>query len=163
MIRLNLQAKDKIVGLQAQLWHETIRGGEMMEYYLLPKLVSFAERCWAQESDWETISGKQKREEKMNAGWRDFEYTIYNKELPVLRYLNGGYNYRIPPAGAIIKDGWLQALAPNPSLKLRYALNGADPNENSPVYEQTIKIEGELRIQVFDRAGKVSRVTILNQ
>ena len=99
----------------------------------------------------------------MDAKWRNFEYTIYEQELPKLRYLNGGYNYRIPPAGAIIKDDYLEVLTSNPALKVRYALNGNNPDNTSAIYNEPIEVRGEIRLQVFDKSGKFSKVSVINQ
>ena len=43
--------RKNILGLQAQLWSETVKGQDMMEYYVLPKLFAFAEREWADAPD----------------------------------------------------------------------------------------------------------------
>jgi hexosaminidase len=161
MARLKAEARENILGLQAQLWHETIRGGDMMEYYLLPKLIGFAERCWAQASAWETIAEQTKRMESTNAEWQNFEYTIYEQELPKLHYLNGGYNYRIPPAGAKIVDGYLHVLPQNQALKVRYTLNGNIPDKNSAIYNEPVEITGKIRLQVIDKTGKTSKVSVI--
>ena len=34
------------IGLQAQLWSETVTTSKQMDYYLFPRLISFAERAW---------------------------------------------------------------------------------------------------------------------
>jgi N-acetyl-beta-hexosaminidase len=34
------------VGLQAQLWSETIHGRDMLEYYMLPRMIGFSESEW---------------------------------------------------------------------------------------------------------------------
>src|SRR5690606_11982018 len=47
MERLKPEARANILGIQAQLWGETIKGGDMIEYYMLPKLIGFAESAWA--------------------------------------------------------------------------------------------------------------------
>lgn len=163
MVRLKSDAKKNILGLQAQVWHETIRGGDMLEYYLLPKLIGFAERCWAQPEEWEEIIDKKERKLSMDRSWQRFEYTIYEQELPKLGYLNGGYNYRIPPAGATEKDGFLYVLPSNPSLKVRYTLNGIEPDNKSPIFKEPIKITGEIRLQVFDRSGSTSRISRIHK
>ncbi len=158
MERLKSDASTNILGLQAQLWHETIRGGEMMEYYLLPKLISFAERCWAKTSTWENISDREEREKLMALDWNQFSYILYNRELPRLSYLNGGYNYRIPPAGFIIEDGYLKANAVNQELVIRCTSDGTDPSNDSPIYSQPLPVEGIIKLCVFDKAGHSSRV-----
>jgi hexosaminidase len=161
MVRLRHNAKENILGLQAQLWHETIRGGDMMEYYLLPKLISFAERCWAEAPVWESVNNINEFKNLMEKSWETFEYTLYEKELPKLSYLNGGYQYRIPPAGAIKKNHKLLILSPNPALEVRYTLGGDTPDVKSPVYDKPIEFNNELKIKVFDKCGKSSKETII--
>jgi len=158
MERLRPDAFDNILGLQAQLWHETIRGGEMMEYYLLPKLISFAERCWSKTSTWENISDREVREESISQDWNQFSYTLFYRELPRLSYLNGGYNYRIPPAGFIIEDGYMKVNAVNQELVIRCTSDGTDPSNDSPIYSQPLPVESIIKLCVFDKAGHSSRV-----
>ena len=37
-----LKPGQNIIGIEAQIWSETIKGQEMVEYYYLPKLIGFA-------------------------------------------------------------------------------------------------------------------------
>ncbi|MFL2504554.1 MAG: beta-N-acetylhexosaminidase [Candidatus Azotimanducaceae bacterium] len=44
------------IGLQAQLWSETVTTSKQMDYYLFPRLISFAERAWnpgCSSKDWD--------------------------------------------------------------------------------------------------------------
>ncbi|HSV88015.1 MAG TPA: family 20 glycosylhydrolase, partial [Bacteroidales bacterium] len=109
MERLQPEARKNILGLQAQLWSETIFGQEMLEYYLLPKLIGFSESAWAQERIWETTTDPVLRNKQVQDGWNIFANTLARRELPRLSELHGGFNYRIPLPGAIIKEGRLHA------------------------------------------------------
>ena len=40
--RLTPEGRKNIVGIQGQLWSETIKGPEMLEYYSLPKMLGLA-------------------------------------------------------------------------------------------------------------------------
>jgi hexosaminidase len=143
------------------LWSETIKGGEMIEYYLLPKLIAFSERCWAKPSEWEVAAEKYIRKKLMDKEWDQFKYTIYNQELPKLNFLNGGYTYRIPPAGVIIKDDDIKADAICRDLIIRYTLNGSDPEINSPIYTSPLSVKGQIKFRVFDKAGNAGRITTI--
>ena len=91
--RLNPEAKKNIIGVQAQLWAETIMGGEDdLMYRILPKLMGFAETAWSPEREWENIENKAKREESWNKGWNIFANTLARKELPRLKSIFGGPN-----------------------------------------------------------------------
>ncbi|HLF32711.1 MAG TPA: family 20 glycosylhydrolase, partial [Cyclobacteriaceae bacterium] len=50
--KLNPAAKKNIVGLQAQLWSETIKGQDMLEYDYLPKMLGLAWNAWNGTPAW---------------------------------------------------------------------------------------------------------------
>jgi hexosaminidase len=158
MERLRPEVKKNILGLQAQLWHETIRGGSMMEYYLLPKLPAFAERCWTKDPEWETVRDTVLRQLLMDKEWAAFSEILYGYELPKLNYLQGGFNYRIPPAGAVVENGLLKANTASKALSIHYTTDGSEPDETSQVYTAPFPINGIVKMKVFDKAGKSSRV-----
>ena len=116
----------------------------------------------AKEREWKTIEDKTKREEVMDLQWNIFANTLAQIELPRLSYLNGGFNYRIPLPGAIIKDGKLLANIEFPGLELRYTTDGTEPDLNSTKYKNPINVTGEVRMKAFDASGKSSRTIILN-
>jgi hexosaminidase len=155
--RLKQEARKNILGVEAQLWSETIKGQEMMEYYMLPKLVGFAESAWSAERAWENIADKDKRDALLNKGWNVFANTLAQKELPRLSYLNGGYQYRIPLPGATISGGKLQANTELPGLVIRYTTDGTEPTEQSPVYTAPVPVNGVVMLKSFDAAGRSSR------
>jgi len=155
---LKPEAHRNILGVQAQLWSETIKGREMIEYYMLPKIIGFAESAWAAEREWETIPDRSAREQRMTEAWNVMANSIGQRELPRLAYLRGGYNYRVPPPGGVIENGVLKANTSLPGLKIRYSLDGTDPQANSPVYTQPLPVSSEARLQAFDSAGRSSRV-----
>ena len=99
----------RIIGLQAELWSETVKGGTMAEYYYLPKLIGFAERAWVGQASWGEITDQEKRVAAMDKDWNRFANIVGQRELPRLDYLFGGFNYRLPPPGAVITDGKLYA------------------------------------------------------
>ena len=162
MERLRPEARKRILGLQAQLWSETIKGRDMLEYYLLPKLTGFAERAWARERDWESIEDDIKRENALNMQWNVFANTLAQSELPRYSYLKGSYNYRIPLPGAIIEKGILMANIEFPGLELRFTTDGSEPTVNSIKYINPINVNREVRMKAFDSSGKSSRTIIVN-
>jgi hexosaminidase len=161
MDRLNPEARKHILGVEAQLWSETIKGRGMIEYYMLPKLLGFAESAWAKERNWESIDDKYAREKAMDAEWNIFANTLAQKELPRLSYVNGSYNYRLPLPGAVIEDGKLKANIEFPGLDLRYTTDGTEPNDNSTLFEGPVEIQGQVRMKAFDASGKSSRNIVI--
>jgi hexosaminidase len=156
--RLKPSAFSNIIGLQAQLWSETIKGPEMLEYYTLPKFLGFVETAWSKARPWETGTNSAMRRQQMDEGWNVFANMLAKRELPRLAGLFGGFNYRIPQPGAIIEDGTLKANVEYPGLIIRYTTDGTDPVRNSLKYDGPVQIPGNVRLRAFDLAGKGSRV-----
>ncbi|RDB03642.1 family 20 glycosylhydrolase [Runella aurantiaca] len=160
--RLKPEARKNIIGVECQLWSETVKGRDMMEYYTLPKLMGFAESAWSAERPWENIADKTTREKVIQTGWNVFVNTLAQKELPRLSYLNGGYNYRVPLPGAFIENGTLKANVAFPGLTIRYTTDGSEPTQKSAEYKSPIKVSGTLKLKSFDASGKGSRTVIVN-
>lgn len=162
MERLRADARENILGMQAQLWSETILGPEMIEYYLLPKLIGFAESAWAPERVWEKTPDATLRAAQVEKGWNVFANTIARKELPRLSELFGGFNYRVPPPGAIIIDGKLHANVELPGLIVRYTTDGSEPELNLHEYLGPVEVSsGQIKLKAFDLAGKSSTTVTL--
>lgn len=155
--QLRPEARKNIIGLEAQLWSETIKGRDMVEYYMLPKLLGFAESAWSPERRWETESNRQKRIKEIDEDWNRFANTIAQKEFPKLAKLNGGYAYRVPPAGAIIEAGQLKANVSLPGISIHYTMDGTEPTQQSPVYTEPIPVTAPVLLKTFDASGKSGR------
>ncbi len=155
------QGLQNVLGIQAQLWSETIRGQELLEYHLLPKLLGLAERAWAQQPTWATLTEQSERERALAQAWNHFANAIGQRELPRLDYMFGGWHYRIAPPGAIMKDGLLHANTEFPGLQIRYTTDGSEPNMQSLLYEKPILVNKDVILRAFDTRGRGSRsVTI---
>jgi hexosaminidase len=154
---LKPEARKNILGVEAQIWSETIKGRQMLEYYMLPKLIGFSESAWTSERTWETIGKKGERENVIRQDWNVFANTLAKKDLPRLSYLNGGYNYRVPAPGAIIEDGKLKANVEYPGLIIRYTTDGTEPTVNSLQYQNPVNVTGNILLKSFDASGKASR------
>jgi hexosaminidase len=155
--RLKPEAKKNIMGVQAQLWAETIMGGEKdLMPHILPKLIGFAETAWAKEREWETIEEKYKREASWDKEWNVFANTLAKTELPRLKTIFDGYNYRVPTPGGKIIDGKLHANSSYPGLTIRYTTDGAEPSKSSTIYKEPILVSGNVKIMAFDAAGSGS-------
>ena len=155
--RLKPEARKNIIGVEAHLWSETIKGSEMLQHYVLPKLIGFTESAWTKERSWETISNQASREKAMEEGWNVFANTLAQKELPRLNKLFGGYNYRVPTPGAKIIDGKLHANSTFPGLVLRYTTDGSEPTKSSQIYKEPVLVSGKVILKAFDASGKTSK------
>ena len=157
---LKPEARKNIIGVEAQLWSETIKGRDMLEYYMLPKLIGFSESAWSPERQWETQPNRQQRLENIDAGWNQFANTIAQKELPRLAHTNGGYAYRVPPAGVIVENGQAKANVALPGISIHYTTDGSAPTQQSAVYNGPIQATGTLQFKTFDAAGRAGRTVI---
>lgn len=155
--RMKPEARKNVIGIEAQLWSETVKGRDMAEYYTLPKLLGFAESAWAPARSWETIDNREAREKAIRAGWNVFANTLAQQEFPRLARLNGGYNYRVPPPGARLEKGVLKANVELPGLTVRYTTDGSEPTTQSPVYKAPVPAKGAVKLKAFDAAGRSSR------
>jgi len=163
MEHLRPEAQKNILGLQAQLWAETTRGQEMLEYRLLPKLTGLSESAWGPPRRWENIADDDERAAQVAEDWNVFANTLAQVELPRLSYLFGGFNYRVPTPGAEIIDGEVHANIEFPGLQIRYSLDGSEPTAHSPLYTNPFEIEGSIKLKAFDLAGKPGRTIELKK
>jgi hexosaminidase len=69
--KLKPDAYELIVGLQGQLWSEFIKGGDMLEYFYMPKLIALAERAWQGQPEWGFIENEEQRNVLLNKAWND--------------------------------------------------------------------------------------------
>ena len=157
MVRLKPEAMENIIGLQGELWSETIKNKEMLEYYYLPKTLGLAERAWAGQPVWGSIEEIGERKDVILDAWNAFVNTVGQREFPRLDYIFGGFNYRIPPPGAKIRDGTLYANITYPGLTIRYTTDGTEPDEKSNVYDKPVQVSGDVILKTFNAPGRSSR------
>jgi hexosaminidase len=134
----------------------------MLEYYYLPRLITFSETAWGPERKWETIENKAARDKQLATDWNRMANSLANKELPRLSILNGGYNYRVPLPGAIVKDGILHANVQFPGLEIRFTTDGTEPTLNSQLYTEPVKVNGTVKLKSFVKDGNSSRTSVIN-
>jgi hexosaminidase len=151
-------ARKNIIGVEAQIWSETIKGEGMLEYYLLPKLFGFAQSAWSPARPWEKLSDSSSRRKVILEKWNIFANTVAAKDMPRLSVMHGGYNYRVPPPGAIVENGELKANTAYPGLTIRYTTDGTEPSLTSSVYAGPVNAGNKIKIRCYDAAGKGSRV-----
>lgn len=163
MERLKPGARKNILGLQAELWSETLKNKEMLEYSALPKLLGFAERAWSQAPAYETIENTVTRTKAIDAAWNIFVNKVGQNEFPRLDHLYGGFNYRIAPPGAKVENGKLYANLDFPGFVIRYTTDGSEPDQDSPVYGEPVEVSGTVKLKAFNNTGRASRTVEIKQ
>lgn len=161
--KLTDKGRKNILGLQGQLWSETFRSPERVEYMALPRIIPLAERAWVPHRDWMEIVSRSERLEAFESAWNEFANRLGQRELRRLDSINGGYEYRIPPPGAIIENNKLKANVAYPGLEIRYTTNGGEPTVDSSLYVEPVILNGNkvIKLRTFDTRGRGSRVVTL--
>jgi hexosaminidase len=146
------------------LWSETIGQDGLLEYMLLPKLLGAAERAWAKEPEWATLSDPIFESKAYKNSWNKFTSTIGLRELPRLDHYMGGFQYRIPEPGVEKVNGVIKANVQIPGFTIRYTTNGTEPNQSSKIYTEPIHAKGTITLKVFNGEGRSGKkVTILTE
>ena len=159
--QLTEKGKQNIVGVQGAMWSETLKGPQQMEYMILPRLTALAENAWAKNPEWATETDTAKAADLYNKAWSKYNNQLGLRELPRLDKYAGGFNYRIPFAGAIVKDGRVYANVQFPGLIIRYTTNGQEPTITSRIYQQPINQKGMIKLKVFNKMGRSGNATVI--
>lgn len=87
-----LKAKENIVGVQAQLWAETIRNFDHVTSYIFPKVCGIFERAWNASPSWE---GTTKADDPAFMSDLDRYYsTVVSHEMPYYEEMQIDYRKR---------------------------------------------------------------------
>ena len=160
--RLTDYGKSNILGIQGLIWSETLTNGPAsIEYMVFPKLLGLAERAWAPAPDYETTKDDALFRQQYAQAWSHFVNQLGKRELPRLDAYAGGFQYRIPAPGAVLRQGTLHANLQLPGLTLRYTTDGSEPGLNSAVYTGPVQVRGTVRVRAFDTRGRGGRVVVV--
>jgi hexosaminidase len=156
-VRLTDEGRRHILGLQGALWGENLRSAEALETMAFPRAIAVAERAWAAEPTWTAIANESQRSRELQVGWNRFANALGQRELPRLDVLFGGVAYRLPPPGAVFRDGAVHANAAFPGLTIRYTTDSSIPTASSPRYDSPVPTKAPVRLRTFDTSGRGSR------
>ncbi|OQR34973.1 beta-N-acetylhexosaminidase [Pseudomonas sp. T] len=147
-------------GLSAQLWSETTRTDEMMEYKLYPRLLSVAERAW-HRAGWEQDyqAGREYKggethwidAKALHGDWQRFANLIGQRELAKLD--KAGVGYRLPVPGAKVIGGKLEANSALPGLGIEYTIDGGQHWQSYDVKTQP-KVSSTVQVRSVSPDGK---------
>lgn len=136
-------AFSNIKGISGQVFAETIRSPEMLEYFLLPKMLGLAERAWNADSTYTDSK---------------FNTIVAVKEMPF--WLMRGYNFHLSQPGIKVADGKVEMNTPYDQQLLpiivRYTLDGSEPTGDSPLYCEPFPVPaaGQIRAKAFLNLAK---------
>lgn len=156
--KTTLRRPENIIGVQAQLWAETIRNFEQVQYMTLPKVLGLAERGWNATPDW---SRHLDNTAAYDSARHQFSLKIGTRELPLLARM--GYNFRVAQPGIKLNGNTLMANTIYPGMEIHYTLDGSEPNLLSPRWTEPVTLS-EIPPVIKARAyylGKESVTTLL--
>ena len=139
--KTKLEKPENIVGIQAQLWGETLRSSDEVQYLLLPKLMGVSERAWTAVPEW---SKDLADTEAYNEARHQYNLKIGTRELPLLRGL--GYNFRVGPPGIKLEDGKLLINTQYPDELVTYTLDGSEPTIDSPHWTAPVPVKNQPQV-----------------
>lgn len=156
--RLTEAGRKNIVGLQGALWSEVVKGPQLLEYMILPKILGLAERAWAQDPAWAQQTDPVKFDQQYQQAWSEFANVVGKRELPRLSHYAGGFQYRIPAPGVLLENGTVKANLQLPGFTIRYTTDGSAPNKNSRVYTGPVRTRGLIKLAAFNANGRAGQV-----
>jgi hexosaminidase len=151
--------RGNIVGLEGELWSETMRELPQIDYLLMPRLVGLAERAWAPDPDWAQAVDAATAARVHATAWSTFMNQLGRQVLPRIDAEPDGIRYRIPPPGLRRVDGRVEANLQLPGFTLRYTTDGSTPSVASPPVAGSIGERALIRVAAFARNGRAGQTS----
>ena len=152
--RLTDYGKRRVRGIQANLFAETARDPERIDYLVMPRMAALAERAWAPDPEWATTQDPHKAAALHRSAWSGFVNALGQRVLPRLDLDGSNLAYRIAPPGLVLEQGRVLANHVLPGMTLRYTTDGSDPTAASSPVTGPIAARGTIRVAAFDRKGR---------
>lgn len=155
-VKLDQNKRDNIIGVQSQIWSETIRNEGILDYMFMPNIIVFSQKAWSHDNSWMYISDNDIKRETINLEWNKFANNIGQRVLPMVDNIFGGLSYDLPKPGGKIVNDTLYANTVFPGLNIKYTLDGSIPEESSKTFISPININNEdiVNLRLFDNTGR---------
>ena len=163
--KLNRESEDNIIGIQSQIWSETIVSEDILDYMFMPNILVFSQKAWSDDSSWTKIPDKELRKTTLNNEWNKFRNNIGQRVLPMVDNVFGGLSYDLPKPGGIILNDSLFANSAFPGLHIKYTLDGTVPNSDSTNYVSPFKLNKEdiVHLRLFDNNNRGGNVIMVDK
>ena len=154
--KIDPKNRDNIIGIQSQIWGETIVDEDVLDYMFMPNIIVFSQKAWSQDDLWMSISDKEIKDQTLEIEWNKFTNNLGQRVLPIVDEIFGGLSYDLPKPGGIIVNDSLYANTVFPGLDIKYTLDGTVPDSNSENYTTPVKIKTDdvVHLRLFDKKGR---------
>ena len=154
--KIDPKNRDNIIGIQSQIWGETIVDEDILDYMFMPNIIVFSQKAWSQDDSWMSISDKEIKNQTLEIEWNKFTNNLGQRVLPIVDEIFGGLSYDLPKPGGIIVNDSLYANTVFPGLDIKYTLDGTVPDSNSENYTTPVKIKTDdvVHLRLFDKKGR---------
>lgn len=139
--KVGLEKPENIIGVQAQLWGETLRSFDEVQYMLLPKMMGVSARAWTAMPEW---SKNLTDNQAYNEARHQYNLKIGTRELPLLKGM--GYTFRVGPPGIKLVDGKLMINTQYPDELVTYTLDGSEPTVDSPRWTAPVPVKTQPQV-----------------
>lgn len=154
--KLNPENRENIIGIQSQIWSETIKSEDILDYMFMPNIIVFSQKAWSNDPKWMTISDQGLRRKTLQKEWNNFANNIGQRLLPIVDNIFDGLKYDLPKPGGVIINDSLFANSAFPGLHIKYTLDGSIPNSQSTNYSSPFKINNDdvVNLRLFNKLGR---------
>jgi len=139
--KVGLEKPENIIGVQAQLWGETLRSFDEVQYMLLPKMMGVSARAWTAMPEW---SKNLTDNQAYNEARHQYNLKSGTRELPLLKGM--GYTFRVGPPGIKLVDGKLMINTQYPDELVTYTLDGSEPTVDSPRWTAPVPVKTQPQV-----------------
>ena len=163
-VKLNPSSRENIIGVQSQIWSETIRNEGILDYMFMPNIIVFSQKAWSHDDSWMNITDLDLKRIKIQEEWNKFANNIGQRLLPMVDEIYGGLSYDLPkPGGKIVNDS-LYANTVFPGLHIKYTLDGSIPLNSSETFTSPLKVNKDeiINLRLFDNTGRGGNSIIVN-
>ena len=143
------------LGIQSQLWTETVIDNNVFDELFVPNIIVFAEKAWVKKSKWFSLKNFENQKNKMNLEWNQFTSFIGGDFLSLITD-NYNIKFHLPKPGGKLIDNKLFLKSQFPGLIIRYTIDGSIPNINSKIYTGPVILEkyDYILARSFDHSGR---------
>ena len=156
VVSLEEDAKENFLGIQSQLWGETLVNQDIVDELFMPNLVVFSQRAWSSSEKWIEIDDEDEQLTAHGRSWNIFSNNLGQRILPITSSLFGGVKYHLPKPGAIIINDTLKVKVEFPGLDVRFTRDGSEPNIDSELYNSPSYVyeNDKIVLKVFDKTSR---------